>query len=173
MRIHPGLALATLMASTLILPAAAQSGGGCSGFKWHVDREEAAFAGEGIPTVNGGGQIPGIMEAVTVQLTAQDQLTYEVPPTHKPRSNPAYGGLFPITPIAVPGPYQVTVSDIAWIDVVQNGKSLKPIAFTDSKDCHSVRKSVRFDLAKGPATIEISDAAKQSIMLDVLPPPVD
>ena len=160
---------ATLLLIATAVPALAQQGGGCSGFKWPIDREETAFAGEGIPSVDGSAQLPGMMEAATAKLATQQGLTFAVAPTHKPRNTPAYAGVFPIIPIAVPGPYQVTISDGAWIDVVQDGKLLKPTAFTDSKECHTVRKSVRFDLAKGPATVEISDAATDHLMIDVLP----
>lgn len=163
------LTLSVLLAPQL--SAMAQTAGGCSAFKWHVDREEMAFAADSLPTVIGGGQIPGVMEAVTIQLTDQSALTFPVPPTHKPRNTPAYGGIYPIVPIVVPGNYQVTISDGGWIDVVQNGQLLKQTGFTDSKDCHAVRKSVRFAFAKGPATIQISDAAKTAMKIEVLPPP--
>lgn len=155
----------------LAAPAFAQEGTGCSAFKWHIDREETAFAGEGLPTVNAGAQIPGVMEAVVLKLAGQDGMTFEIAPSHKPRNTPAYAGVFPIVPIQVDGPYNVTVSDEAWIDVVQNGKMLHQTGFTGAKGCHDVRKSVRFDLVHGPATILISDASSDTLKIEVLPPP--
>ena len=153
------------------LPAWAQEGSGCSGFKWHIDREQTAFAGEGLPTVNAGAQIPGVMEAVGLSLAKQEGMTFEVEPSHKPKNNPAYAGMFSIVPIQVPGPYNITISDEAWIDVIQGGKVLHQTGFTGSNGCHDVRKSVRFDLSNGPATILISDAVKDSLKIEVLPPP--
>ena len=153
------------------LPALAQEGSGCSGFKWHIDREQTAFAGEGLPTVNAGAQIPGVMEAVGLSLAKQEGMTFAVEPSHKPKNNPAYAGVFPIVPIQVSGPYNVTISDEAWIDVIQDGKVLHQTGFTGGKGCRDVRKSVRFDIAKGPATILISDAVNESLKLEVLPPP--
>ena len=170
MRSRLTLLLGTAALMALATSALAQSDG-CSGFKWPVDREQKAFAGEGVLLVDGGGQIPGIMEAVTIKLAKQEDLAFQVPPTHKPKSNPAYAGAFPMNPIAVPGPYQVTISDDAWIDVIQDGKLLKQTGFTGSHDCKTVRKSVRFDMAKGPATLMISDAARDNLKVDVLPPP--
>jgi hypothetical protein len=144
---------------------------GCSGFKWSVDRELTAFSGEGVLVVNSGGQIPGIMEAVSLRLAKQDDVHFEVPPSRKPKNNPAFAGVFPIVPVAVPGPYNVTVSDDAWIDVIQNGHVLRQTGFTGSHTCAAIHKSVRFDLEKGPATVMITDAAKDALKIDVLPPP--
>ena len=163
-----GFALVSVIA--LASPAIAQQSG-CAGFKWPIDREQAAFAGSSLPTINSGTQIPGVMEGVNLRLARQDSLTFDVAPTHKPRNTPAFGGIFGMVPIQVAGAYQVTLSDGAWIDVVQNGKALQQTGFTDSHDCPTVRKSVRFNLAAGPVTILVTDAAKDTLKLDVLPPP--
>jgi hypothetical protein len=155
-----------------VLPAWADESTGCSGFKWHIDREETAFAGDALPAVNAGAQIPGVMEAVLLHLAKQDGQTFEIPPSHRPKHNPAYAGVFSIVPIQVAGPYNVTISEEAWIDVIQGGKALRQTGFTGAQGCHDVRKSVRFDLAAGPATIMITDAANETLKIEVLPPPL-
>ena len=53
--------------------------------------------------------------------------------------------------------------------MVENGKVLKQSGFTGSHTCKTVHKSVRFDLAPGPATVEISDAEADSLKLEVVP----
>ncbi len=163
-----GLAFPAFAALLLAGPAWAQETD-CSGFKWPLNRELAAFKNEPLPAVANGGALPGLVEAVELNLVSQDQVSYAVPPARKPRHAPAYGGTFTLPPIASADTYQVTISDEAWIDVVQGGKILKQVGFTGSHSCAAVHKSVRFPLGVGPATIEISDAAVQTLKLEVLP----
>ena len=167
-----GLLLANILAAGLA-PIAAQAAepSGCDGFKWHIDREQTAFAGQGLPTISAGAEIPGVMEAVVLHLAKQDGQTFPVPPTHKPRHDPAFAGVFPMIFMQVPGPYNITISDAAWIDVVQDGKLVRQTGYTGATGCHDVRKSVQFQFAKGPATIMITDAATDTLKLEVLPPP--
>lgn len=162
------LALSILGAIAVAHPAWAQDAD-CSGFKWPVNRELTAFKGEGLPTVAGGGTLPGLVEAATLKLAPQDTVTYPVPPAHKPKHTPGFGGVFTLPPITSADVYQVTISGEAWIDVAQDGKLLKQVGFTGSHSCKAVRKSVRFSLATGPATVEISDAEAGSLKLEILP----
>ena len=67
------------------------------------------------------------------------------------------------------GLYQITLSDEAWVDVVQNGARVKSSDFSGQKACPGVRKSVRFDLAAGPATLQISNAESAKINLAIAP----
>ena len=57
------------------------------------------------------------------------------------------------------GLYQITLSEEAWIDVVQNGAVVKSTDFSGQKDCPGVRKTVRFNLLAAPATVELSNAS--------------
>jgi hypothetical protein len=67
------------------------------------------------------------------------------------------------------GLYEITLSDEAWIDVVQGGASVKSSDFSGQKNCPGVRKSVRFPLAAGAATVEISNAASAAIQVAIAP----
>ena len=87
----------------------------------------------------------------------QEGQDFPVPSTHKPRHDPAYAGVFPMIFMQVPGPYNITISDAAWIDVVQDGHIVKQTGFTGATGCHDVRKSVQFVFAKGPATIMVTE----------------
>jgi hypothetical protein len=72
---------------------------------------------------------------------------------------------------AVPsaGTYQLTLSDDAWIDVSQDGRTtLKPERISGKAGCPEVRKSLRFALGAGPITIEIGRAPNPQIKLDLL-----
>jgi hypothetical protein len=74
--------------------------------------------------------------------------------------------------VAVPpeGELQISLSDEAWIDVVQDGKAVKLAGFSGMKTCPGIRKSVRFKLAAGPATIQLSGAKKETLKVAVLSP---
>ena len=67
------------------------------------------------------------------------------------------------------GLYIVTVSDYAWIDLVQNDAYLKPKGFSGVTGCNGARKSVRFDLSAGPVTIQVSGVAKDAINVAFTP----
>jgi hypothetical protein len=54
----------------------------------------------------------------------------------------------------------VTLSNYAWIDAIQNDAYLKPKGFSGVTGCDAARKSVRFDLAAGPVTIQFSGVAE-------------
>ena len=68
-----------------------------------------------------------------------------------------------------PGLHQITLSAEAWVDVVQDGRFLRSVAFSGRSGCAAMRKSVRFELQQRPATIQISGASGQRINLIVTP----
>ena len=149
--------------------ALAQSSDGCSQFKWPVERERQAFTSSSLPVIKSGAAYPAMMSGVTVALDPQTAVVYPQPPARPPKSSPAFGAVIPAPSVAAPGTYQVTLSEEAWIDLVQNGVRLRASDFSGKKGCDSVRKSVRFKLGPGPVTIEISDAATERVNLDLLP----
>lgn len=169
---------AILLATTLTVLAAASSAGtaaaqdasGCAKFKWPVDRERSAFATPGLPVVEQGRPLPGIMDPAIVRLKPVAEAGFDRPPGHKPKEG-SFGAAFRTPPIAVRGAYQITISDEAWIDVIQDGRELHASAFSGERDCPGVRKSLRFDLEAGQATVQISGAATDSVKVDLLPAP--
>lgn len=70
-------------------------------------------------------------------------------------------------PKLAPGLYQITLSAGAWVDVAEDGKLVKSSAFSSQFDCPGVRKSARFPLGAGSATIEISNAGVDKIMFAI------
>ncbi len=149
--------------------AAAQTTDPCASFKWPVTLEKQAFTGSQLPIIKSGAQYPGLLAGVTVALDPQERVAYPEPPTHKPKNTPANGAFIAGPPLAVGGTYQVTLSDEAWIDLVQNGKIIRSTAFSGAEGCPGIRKSVRFKLDPGPLVIELSDAKAERITLDMLP----
>lgn len=150
-------------------PAAAQQADPCASFKWPVAREKQAFTGTQLTILKSGAQYPGILSGVTVALGPQDRVDYPQPPVHKPKANPANGAFVAVAPLAVGGTYQVTLSEEAWVDLVQGGKIIRSSDFSGAQGCPGVRKSVKFKVDAGPLTIEISDARAERVNLDLLP----
>ena len=149
-------------------PALAQDTGGCAKFKWSIAREQSAFATPGLQAVEPGQPLPGIMDPASVRLQPVPGVAFLQPPGHKPRDG-TFGAVLKLPPIAVAGTYQVTLSDEAWIDMLQGGHEVRSSSFSGQPDCPGIRKSVRFPLQQGDATMQISGSAASSIKVDFLP----
>jgi hypothetical protein len=67
--------------------------------------------------------------------------------------------------LAKAGIYQITLSDDAWIDVIQNGRYARSVGSTGRSDCPGVRKSVRLDLDASPVVLQVSGVAPETIAL--------
>ncbi|WP_131193877.1 hypothetical protein [Lichenihabitans psoromatis] len=162
-----GLAALSLLATST--SAFSQGTDACTAFKWPIAREQKAFAASPLKAIPQGANGLGLSEAAAVQLVPQAGVTYPVPPARAAKSNPAYGAVLTMPPIIAAGIYQATLSDEAWIDLVQDGAKLRFDSFSGKAGCPGVRKSVRFKLAPGPVTVELSDSAKPSVNLILLP----
>ena len=66
-----------------------------------------------------------------------------------------------------PGIYQVTLSEEAWIDVVQDDRYARSVGSTGRGDCPGLRKSVRLDLAAAPFVLQISGVTSESVAVAV------
>jgi hypothetical protein len=139
----------------------------CKDFKWDLSREQGWLQATP-PTLASGATLAKDEGAATLQLSAVDTLTFGTPPDHKPAAG-SFGTIVSLPPLDKAGIYQVTLSDEAWIDVIQAGTSVKSTAFTGVKGCPGLRKSVRFDLKPGPVTLQISGVKVQTINLAVGP----
>ncbi len=164
-RIKPALAAAIAFASLFAAGAEAQEKDACAGFKWSVARERGWFAAPA-PAASGAAIVVGRGYAVALQPTGS--VAFRLPPERAPKAG-AFGATLEAADIGAPGPYQITLSDEAWIDVVQGDARLKSTAFSGQKDCPGVRKSVRFDLKAGALTIQVSNAASAILDLSIAP----
>ena len=150
-----------LLAALAPLILAAPARADCDHFKWSVARERAWFAAPSPPK---GGQVePGAGYALTL---AKD-VKLPVAPRRAPKPDTFAAVL--TAPKLAPGLYQITLSAEAWVDVAENGKLVTSSDFSGQRDCAGVRKSVRFPLGAGPATIEISNAGADNILFALAP----
>jgi len=130
----------------------------CAQFSWSFDQEKEWFAGK-IETTRSGASIAGLSDgALAVELVPASTLSFLLPPENPPKDQSSNGAIVTYAK-AQSGRYQVTLSDEAWIDMIQD-KAYRPSAeHTGAHGCPGLRKSVRFDLIDGPLTIQLSGAS--------------
>ncbi|KUM26183.1 hypothetical protein AU467_03275 [Mesorhizobium loti] len=138
---------------------------GCDTFKWPVTREQALFPAA--PAAQSGADLT-VGQAMDLALVAVDTISFEVPPERAPATG-TFGATANVT-VPPEGELQFSLSDEAWIDVVQDGHAVKSTGFSGVKTCPGIRKSVRFKLSAGPATVQLSGAKKETLKVAVLAP---
>lgn len=164
--------LAGVMLSAVTLAGAATAAAaepeGCAAFKWPIERERAALAAT--PTALESASVLPALPASALRLTLKPAAEAALP-LHPERSAAAdrFAGFLRITQVAEPGVYVVALSAGGWVDVVQDGRALRPIAFSGATGCDGIRKLVRYQLGSGEAILQISGVADDVIALAVLP----
>jgi hypothetical protein len=91
--------------------------------------------------------------------------SYRAAPERAPKSPDTFAGFFQAPAPKQAGSYKITLSAEAWIDVAQSGTTVKSTAFSGALGCEGIRKSVKFDLAAAPFTVELSGIKADSIKL--------
>lgn len=165
------MSLATKAAAVVVVfgalcaGAQAQDKNNCDQFKWSIARERGWFATGAKPAASGASVVAEQGYAVT--LLPADAVKFRVAPERAPKAG-SYGAALSVD-IGKPGLYQITLSDEAWLDVVQGDAEVKSTTFSGQKDCPGVRKTVRFDLKAGPTVVQVSNATVQSINVALAP----
>ena len=157
-----------LIALLLAAPAFAQEPVGCDKFKWPLDRERTMLAN---PTVVASGsevQQP-LAAAMMVTLVPFADANLPMAPSRAPKSPDSYAGFVRVSALPRAATYRITLSEGAWIDVVQDGYDVKSGAFSGAMGCDGVRKSVKFELTAAPFIIELSGTTAHAVALVVTP----
>ena len=163
----PRALLAVGLAVLSVNSARAEDAPACASFAWSLGRERVAFGAPDLPALASGSALPGGTGAALLTLGPSAEVALPVPSEKATRPDSFAGFVTATVPAA--GTYQVTLSNEAWIDVSQNGRStLRPASHSGKAGCPEVRKSVRFALEAGPVTIEISRASSPQIKLGLL-----
>jgi hypothetical protein len=151
-------------------PALAAETGGCDAFAWSIATELKWIKAADAQAVASGAKLPSPPEkALSLSLEPMNSVTFPVAPTGriKPEGD-VYGGIINFdSPSSAPGSYQVTMQTGGWVDVIQDGKALKPTAHSGKSDCDGVHKTIRFNLDPGPFVIEFSNIKKDSMKFAV------
>jgi len=160
----------SLLAVALIasLGTANAADDGCEKFAWSLARERAAFAATGKTAVAAGEALAALPAgALVIRLQPGPQASFAMPPERKPRTETWHGGMVRLPALAKPGIYQITLSDDAWIDVIQNGRYARSVGSTGRSDCPGVRKSVRLDLDASPVVLQLSGVSPDTIAITI------
>jgi hypothetical protein len=148
----------------------AQEGSGCNGFKWPLDAERAALVRGDKASLPNGGALP-YDSAVTLELQPLAAAGLPKAPERAPKSPSDFAGHFSLAAPAKPGVYRVTINPGGWVDVLDGGAYIHPIAFSGATGCDGVRKSVKFDLPARPLAVQFSGVPKDQISVIVSPEP--
>ena len=150
-----------------VVPSLAQEPAGCDKFKWPLDKERATLTGTDLPKLKSGDKVAfPIPFGASLVLVAFGDAKLPTVPERAPKDPNSYAGYI-LVPAPKAGTYKITLSAEAWIDVVQNGQAIKSGAFSGAVGCEGIRKSVKFDLAQAPVTIELSSVKDSAINLTV------
>ena len=163
----------SLLVALLLLSAApafaAEEPSGCDKFKWPIERERAALtAPDRTKLASGSEQAALPSSAITLGLVAPADAKLPTPPERAPKDG-TFAGFTSIKTAPKAGLYTVSLSTGAWVDLVQNGHFLKPVAFSGATDCDGIRKTMKYELADKPFVLQISGAKDNSLSIAILP----
>lgn len=119
-------------------------------------------AGETLPTTPKGAFVMILQPNTEATLAA-----FALPPERKPKAERWFGGIVRLPAVDKPGIYQVTLSEEAWMDVVQDGRYAHTVGHTGRGDCPGLRKSVRLELSAAPFVLQISGVTSDSIAVAI------
>jgi hypothetical protein len=159
-------ALVTLCGVAAVAQATEPEADACASSEWPLDVELGWMKASSIETLQSGAKLSAVpSKAFAVTLTPSASVVLPAPPSGKPHGEAAetWAGFVNLAEIPKAGLYQVTLSGPGWIDVVQNGAVVATQAHTSLHACPTVRKSIRFQLASGPASAQFSSVPAATI----------
>jgi hypothetical protein len=161
-------AFIVIAACAVAAPALAQEPVGCDKFKWPLDKERATLNGTDLPKITSGDRVTfPIPFGTIVALKPFADAKLPAPPERAPKSADSFAGFFQAPAPKQSGSHKITLSTEGWIDVTQSGNTVKSTAFSGALGCEGVRKSVKFDLAAAPFTVELSGVKADEIKVVV------
>jgi hypothetical protein len=148
-------------------PARAAEPSGCDKFNWPITQERAALTAPDRAMLASGAELSALT-GVTLGLALPADVKLPSPPERKPKDG-TFAGFVSFKAAHTAGAYTISVSDAAWIDVVQDDEILKPMAVSSATDCAGIRKTIKYDLSAGPLVIQVSGAAGKAVSMALLP----
>jgi hypothetical protein len=163
--------LSMIVAAILLAgPAFAQEPVGCDKFKWNVDKERALLANPGAMNLASGATLDKpLAGAVKLSLVAFSDAKLPMNPERMPKDTTANAGFIKVAALPKAADYRITLSEAAWIDVVQDGKYVKSGPFSGVQGCEGIRKTVTFTLAAQPFVVQLSSVKPNAIGIVITP----
>jgi hypothetical protein len=157
-----------LVACVIAGPCLAQEPVGCDKFKWPLDKERATLNGTDLPKVASGDRVTWPLPfATSVALVPFADAKLPMAPERAPKFATSFAGFVQVPGPSKAGTYKITLSSEGWIDVVQAGHLVKGGAFSGATGCEGIRKSVKFDLAAEPFTVQLTSVPAASIKIAI------
>jgi hypothetical protein len=161
-------AAAALALTLLAGAAAAEEPSSCGRFKWPLAAEKSWFEAGNLKALASDAAVGDAADgAFAVTLKPSTDVSFALPPEGKPKPDKPLGAILSFAKVSTPGTYQVTLSEEAWIDIVQGGAFRPSLDFSGVHGCLGLRKSVRFDFKQGPLILQLSSASAPSLNLAI------
>ena len=161
-----------LIASVLLGTAsafAAEEPSGCDKFKWPIERERAALTAPDRVKLASGGELAALpATGMMLALLTPAEARLPTPPERAPKDG-TFAGFASFKGAPKPGLYTVSLSAGAWVDVIQDGRALKPKGFSGATDCDRIRKTMKYEISASPFVLEISGAKHNALSVAILP----
>jgi hypothetical protein len=148
---------------------AAAAENGCEKFAWSVVREHAALLEPNLPVLSSGASIESTGRAFKLLLRTPEEAGFAMPPQRTPRMEAWRGGFIRLPAPRQPAIYQVTLSDEAWVDVIQEGRYAPLVGSWVRNDCPGLRMTLRFEVTANPIVLQISGVWSKSISVVIGP----
>ncbi|WGS21306.1 MULTISPECIES: hypothetical protein [unclassified Bradyrhizobium] len=163
----------SLLAAVLLLVAnpafAAEEPSGCDKFKWPIDHARAALTAPDRAKLTSGSEQAALPSTgITLTLVTPADAKLPTPPERAPKDG-TFAGFTSFKTTPKSGLYTISLSAGAWVDVVQDGRSLKPKAFSGATDCDGIRKTMKYELSASPFVLQVSGARENSISIAIQP----
>jgi hypothetical protein len=148
---------------------AAEEPSGCDKFKWGIERERAALTAPDRLKLASGAELAALPpHAVILALRSPAEAKLPTPPERAPKDG-TFAGFASIKTAPKAGLYSFSLSAGGWVDVVQDGHSLKPKAFSGATDCDGIRKTMKYELSASPFVLQVSGTKEDSVSIAILP----
>jgi hypothetical protein len=148
---------------------AAEEPSGCDKFKWNIDHERAALTAPDRVKLASGGEVAALpATGMTLALRAPADAKLPTPPERAPKDG-TFAGFASFKSAPKAGIYTVSLSAGGWVDVVQDGHTLKPKAFSGATDCDGIRKTMKYEIGASPFVLQISGTREDSVSVAILP----
>jgi hypothetical protein len=159
----------SLVSFSLTPARAAEEPSGCDKFKWRIEREQAALTSPDQAEVPSGAELTALPgAAIRLSLRAAGEAGLPVAPERAPKDG-TFAGFAVVKTAPRAGTYTISLSAAGWVDVVQNGQSLKPKAFSGATGCDGIRKTMRYEIGAFPFVLQISGTKDDSVSVAILP----